>query len=100
MTVRDDLYRTKIKIVKIMSPLILLYVLLLFFGPNALGPTYTGYAVILLVIGICVLFAVSYKKALCPKCGFNFYFLSVKKKASNQINYCPGCGLILDKDLV
>jgi hypothetical protein len=99
MTVRDDLYRSKIKIVKIMTPIILFYVLLLFFGPNALGPTYTGVAVIFLLVGIFVLFAVSYKKALCPECGFNFYFLSVKKRASNQVDYCPGCGLALDKDL-
>ena len=99
MTLRDDLYRTKIKIIMIMYPLILAYFLLLFLGTSVIDPISAGIGAFMALVGVLVCFAVFYKKPVCPECGFNFYFLSVKRKKSNQVNLCPGCGLALDSEV-
>jgi len=98
MKVREQLQKKKNKLVAIIYPQIFFLLLLNLWVWDYFSPQEIGY----FITGLLVLFfgsvIILYKKVLCPTCSYNFYHLSVRKRKSNKVNYCPGCGLNLDSD--
>jgi hypothetical protein len=98
MNVRDYLYPKKHKQALIMYSLLIMALLVIKFGPSIIGATNAIYVAAFLGISFLVFAVMLNKYALCPKCNFNFYHFSVRKKKNNQVNFCPGCGLQLDSE--
>jgi hypothetical protein len=101
MKLRQHIHQNKLKQVAILYP----YLLLIFITPIGLSQfdLFTLQEIIqitfasLIVLALLILFI--HKKAICPKCSFNFYRLSVRIKKVNHANYCPGCGINLESEL-
>ena len=101
MNVRQIIHKNKLKQIRIIYPMILLSFLpsMVLLETQVIQNTDFYY---FMLIGMGVFLTtvfLLYKKAMCPKCNFNFYQVSVRERKKNQVNYCPGCGLNLDSEL-
>jgi hypothetical protein len=98
MTVRAYLHKIKLKQFAIVMPQFFIFAVLIFHGKNLVGAAYAVTAIIVTLTVLLASVIVLYRKALCPRCGYNFYHLSVRRRKSHQVDYCPGCALELDND--
>lgn len=98
MTVREYLHRRKFKMIAVIFPQWVLLATLVMVGDRILSVQQT----IIGLVSVFALFIASvallHRKALCPKCSYNFYYLSVRKRKRSQVDFCPGCALQLDTE--
>ena len=61
--------------------------------------TITEQMLVVLVVSLSYSVPLSYfiRKVRCYECNFSYGFMSLRQKKKDQVNFCPGCGLSMEK---